>query len=197
MTTPQPNRSIPPHAKKVYQGNIFSVWEWEQKLYDGTTAIFEATARPDYATVIGVLPDKQILLAYDEQPDRSGVLTTAGGRVEEGESPEDAARREFLEETGYSIGTLVPFFNYQPSIKTNFWTHMFIGRDLQKTTEPSLDPGERVSLRTFSFDDFIRLGNSDSTDISGPIRDWMLRIKLLEAQIDPKKEETLHKLLYG
>ncbi len=190
-------RRIPENAKKVFQGKIFSIWQWEQKLYDGSTAIFESLARPDYATVIGVSPDQLILLAHDEQPDREPVLTTAGGRIEEGELPEEAARREFLEETGYSIGKIIPYFTYQPSQKANFFAHMFIGRDLVKTAKPALDAGERIELRTFSFEEFLRLGNSDSADIGGPVRDWMLRIKLLETQTNPKKKEKLRALLYG
>lgn len=187
---------IPSNAKKVFQGTIFAVWQWNQKLYDGTTGVFEGLSRPDYGTVVGVLPDRSILLVFDEQPDREGVLTTAGGRVEEGESSEEGARREFLEETGYEIGMMKPFFQYRPSEKTEYNVHMFIGRDLVKKSEPALDPGEKVELRTFSFDEFLRLGNSDSTDIGGPVRDWMLRMKLLEAQVDKRKRDELQSLLY-
>lgn len=188
---------IPDHAKKVFQGKIFAVWQWEQELYDGTTGIFEGLSRSAYGTVVGVLPDDSILLVYDEQPDRRGVLTSAGGRVEEGETAEEGATREFREETGYEIGTLVPFFTYKPSEKTDYFVHMFVGRDLTKIGEPALDPGERVELRTFSFEDFLRLGNSDSTDIGGPVRDWMLRMNLLEAQVDKSKRDKLQSLLYG
>ncbi|MGH9858248.1 MAG: NUDIX hydrolase [Acidobacteriota bacterium] len=196
MLSTAPSRNIPPHAKKAYQGKIFSIWQWEQELYDGSAAIFESIGRSDYATVIGVLPDQTILLVWDEQPDRKPVLTTAGGRVEAGESPEEAARREFREETGYTIGTLVHLFTYQPSQKAQFSTHMFVGRQLRQKADPQLDPGERIEFRIFSFEEFLRLGQSDSADIGGPVRDWMLRIVLLEAQVDPKKKERLHRLLY-
>ena len=187
---------VPTQAKKVFQGTIFTIWQWEQELYNGTTKTFEMLSRPDYGTVIGVLPDKTILLTYDEQPHRQGVLTTAGGRIENGESPEEGARREFLEETGYTIGTLLPYFAYSPSEKSHYTVHMYIGRNLTKTHEPMLDPGERVEIKTFSFEDFLQLGNSSSTAIGGPVRDWMLRITLLEAQVDKSKRQALYNLLY-
>lgn len=187
---------IPVSAKKVFQGHIFAAWQWKQKLYNGTTGTFEMISRPDYGTVIGVLPNNQVLLTQDEQPHRPAVLTTAGGKIEEGESPEEGARREFLEETGYSIGTLTPYFKYSPSEKAQYTVHMFIGRNLKNTGQATPEPGEKVEIRIFSFDDFVRLGNSDSTDIGGPVRDWMLRMKLLEAQIDKHKRDGLYSLLY-
>src|SRR5215467_9321922 len=32
---------IPEHAERVFQGKIFDVYQWPQKLYDGSTATFE------------------------------------------------------------------------------------------------------------------------------------------------------------
>src|SRR5258708_7335821 len=89
------------NSKKVFQGEIFSVWQWEQEMFDGSKKTFERITRNDAASMIGVLPDKKIVLVWDQQPDRSGVLTPAGGGIEEGESPEEGAKREFREETGY------------------------------------------------------------------------------------------------
>lgn len=188
--------SIPKHAKKMFEGKIFTVWQWEQEVYDGSIHIFEGMERPDYGTSVGVLPNGKILLAIDEQPDRQPVLTTMGGRLEKGETPEEGAKREFREESGYEVGTLKPFFSYNPSWKVRFMTHMFIARDLKKVGDPQLDAGEKIELREYSFEDFLRLGQEDSQDFGGPIRDWMLRIKLLEAQLDKNKRDQLYSLLY-
>lgn len=165
-------------------------------MYDGSTSVFEALSRPDYGTAIGILPDGKILLAWDAQPDREPLLTSIGGRIEATETPEQGTKREFLEETGYRVGKLVPFFVYSPSWKTRYAVHMFVARDLTKTQEPMLDAGEKIELRMFSFDDFLRLGSETSKDLGGPVRDWMLRVKLLEAQIDKKKRGELYNVLY-
>lgn len=187
---------FPKGARKAFQGELFSIWQWDQKMYDGSTKVFEGIDRSDYGTAIGVLPDGNILVALDTQPDRGPVLTSIGGRFEEDESPEEATRREFREETGYEAGRLLPFFTYNPSFKVRFTTHMFIARDLAKVGEPQLDAGEKIELKTYSFDDFLQLGKEDSQDLGGPIRDWMLRIKLLEASLDKSKRDTLYSLLY-
>src|SRR3989344_5182152 len=114
--------------KKVFQGKIFSVWQWDQKRYDGTTKTFERVERVDAGSVIGVLPDKRIMLVWDEQPHREGCLTPAGGRVEEGENPEMAAARELREETGYEAESLTPWYTTKPYGKVKFSIHCFIGK---------------------------------------------------------------------
>lgn len=185
------HRYIPKHAKKVFQGKIFSVWQWEQKLYDGSSTIFEHISRFDTVHTVGVMDDKRILLTWDSQPDREPVLTPAGGKIERGESPERAAMREFEEETGYRISKLVPWHTYYPSSKSDWAVHAFIGHQLKKIGDPHLDPGEQIELRFYSFDEFLHLGSNPD------LRDKMLRIILLEAQLDPKKKKNLRNLLYG
>ena len=112
---------IPQHAKKVFQGEIFGVWQWDQELYDGSSTTFEAVKRSSTSHTVGVLPNGQVLLVEDEQPHRQPVITPPGGMIDPGETPDEAARREFLEETGYRIGTLVPWHSYNPSVKSE-WT---------------------------------------------------------------------------
>ena len=184
-------RPIPSHAKPVHKGRIFTVWEWEQELFDGSKTIFEGLTRPDSVFVVGVLPNNNIVLVRDEQPHRESVLTPSGGRMEEGEDPAEAAKREFLEETGYSIGTIDHWFSYQPSDKVRNVVHFFVGRDLTKDHAPNPDAGERIEVEEYSFDDFVALGQNEE------LRDTYLRIILLEAQLDPTKKEALRKKLYG
>lgn len=38
---PVSRQPIPDHAKCVFKGVIFDVYQWEQKLYNGTTTTFE------------------------------------------------------------------------------------------------------------------------------------------------------------
>ncbi len=177
--------------KKVFQGDIFSVWQWEQELYDGSKKVFEKVKRSDSAGVIGILPDKRIVLVWDEQPGREGVLTCAGGQVDEGEDPITAAGREFLEETGYRANLLTPWLIWQPAGKVVFTVHLFIGKNIEKISEPQNDAGERTEVRLFTFDEFLALGQDET------LRDMRIRITLLEAQLDPKKKEELYNALYG
>lgn len=191
MAGSEKSKPMPPEAKRVFKGKIFEVWQWQQKCYDGTFSTFERLRRRDYAYVIGVLPDKRIMLVKDEQPDRHEVLTPAGGGVEDGEDPKDAAAREFLEETGYQPAELVFWHSYSPNSKVEMKTFAFIGRGIEKVREPELEGGERVTPVFYTFEEFVKLGQNPE------LRDWLLRIKLLEAQIDPEAKANLKEMIYG
>lgn len=182
---------IPAHAKKVFQGKIFTVWQWEQKLFDGSTKTFEMIARPDAAYVLPVLEDTSLLLVIDEQPHREPVITLPRGRVEPGETAAQGAERELLEETGYKVRELVPWHAYRPWGKVSWTIHMFIGHGAYAAGAPQNEAGEKITLRPTSFEEFIELG------ITGKLQDPILQIMTLQARLDPEKMKSLRQLLYG
>lgn len=183
-------KPIPPTAKQVFAGKKYSVWQWEEELFDGSRGLWEGVRRNHTAHTIGVLPDERILLTEDEQPGRSSVITPAGGQVDAGEEPAAAARREFMEETGYDIGTLIPWHYYRASTNMDWFIYAYVGRDLEKVAEPDLEAGEKVTIKTFTFDEFLQLGRTPK------LRDRILRTILLEALLDPDKKAALKKILY-
>ena len=58
---------IPDNAKLVFKGVIFDVYQWQQELFDGSQATFEALKRPGTVQVIPTVGDR-VLLSYEEQP---------------------------------------------------------------------------------------------------------------------------------
>ncbi len=149
-------KPIPPQATMVFKGKIFEVWQWEQELFDGTTATFERLRRPNTAQVIAVVDDK-ILIVDQEQPDSIHFTSIPGGRCDEGEDPLLAAKRELLEETGYSSDDWVLFREENPVGKIEWTIYTYVARNCRKVREPELDAGERMSSRLVSFDEFIAL----------------------------------------
>ena len=190
-----PNRgyrkaNLPDGAKRVFEGKIFDVYQWEQKLYDGSTAIFEKLTRPDTIAVIPVLSDQKILLIEDSQPHRQTVLTVPTGRIEEGETPEQAARRELLEETGYAVESLELLSEEKPVGKIDWVIYWFVGRGARKTQEPKPDAGEKISPRIVSFEEFISGNAQEGTHKE-------LAAFILEAKGDSKKLAELKKKIVG
>jgi len=186
-----PTKNIPDTAMKVFTGNLYDVYQWQQELYDGTTGLFEAVDRADTVRVIGVTPDDSIIVVEDEQPHRDAVITLPGGRIDPGESPQEAAPREFLEETGYKVNTLTRWHEYDRQGNVNYTVHAFIGQNLEKVADQALEPGERITVNEYSFDEFLNLGTNPD------FRDTIVRVILLEALCNPEKKKALYTELYA
>lgn len=154
---PLSKQPIPEYAKKVFAGKIFYVYQWDQELYDGSSATFEKLKRPDSTVVYPVLPDGRILLLKQEQPGRELFISTAGGRVDEGEEILAAAKRELLEETGYEAEEWVLWDAQHPTSKIDWVIYTFIAKGLKKVADLNLDSGEKIELLPVSFDEFLEI----------------------------------------
>jgi len=154
-----PDHQLPPNAKLVFKGVIFDVWQWEQKMFDGSTATFERLRRPDTAQVIPVVGDK-ILLQVQQQPNRLQPFPSLpGGRFDEGEEPLAAAKRELLEETGYVSDDWVLWRELRPVNKIIWTVHSFIAHNCRYQQPPHLDAGERIENKLVSFDELLALAD--------------------------------------
>lgn len=146
---------IPSEAKRVFQGEIFDVYQWEQKMFDGSTETFEMLKRPDTVQVIPVVGNK-IFLTYEEQPRHKRGVGLFGGRVDDGEEPLAAAKRELLEEAGLASEDWELWRRYEPYHKIEWTVYYFIARNCVKTREPKLDAGEKIDVRPVSFEEFVK-----------------------------------------
>lgn len=149
-------KKIPDNAKKVFEGVIFDVYHWEQELFDGSTATFEAVKRIDTNSVVTVI-DNKILITREEQPSKPPFLGLPGGRIERGEDALSAAKRELLEETGYEAKEWVHWFTEDSSktSKIEWNTFYFIAKSSTKKSEPNLDGGEKIEVELITFEQFI------------------------------------------
>lgn len=185
---PKSNQLMPGHAKKVFEGVIFDVYQWEQELYDGSKATYERLKRPDSVIVYAVLPDGKILIADQEQPGRDPFIGAIGGQVDPGEDILDAAKRELLEETGYEASSYFLWSAKQLASKIDWVIYTFIAKGLRRVGDQRLDSGERISLKAVTFDELVTIAVADN------FREKEMCNSFIEAKHDQVKREELRKL---
>ncbi len=186
---PKSKQPLPNNAKKVFTGIIFDVYQYEVDGYDGTKKTFEKLKRPDTVMILPVTQDKKIILSVQEQPGKSPFVGTVGGRVDGGEEILEAAKRELLEETGYQAEDWVLFDSTQPVSKIEWSVYLFIAKGCKKVAEQYLDGAEKIDLKLVTFDEMVDMILADQ------FGDIELKIKFLEAKLDPKKMEVIKNLM--
>jgi ADP-ribose pyrophosphatase len=150
---------LPQEAKRVFKGKIFDVYQWDQRMFDGTYETFEMLKRPNTIEVIAIKGDK-ILLSKQSQPNKHDYYSLFGGRAEEGEEPLATAQRELLEESGYTSNEWEFWQRYDPIHKIEWEIFIFIARNCKKMQDPTLDAGEKIETVTCSFEEFIEITTS-------------------------------------
>ncbi|HEY0128662.1 MAG TPA: NUDIX hydrolase [Rubrobacteraceae bacterium] len=102
--------------------------------------------RPDAAIIFPLTGEGEAVLVRQYRPPLERMeLGLPAGLVDEGEKPEAAARRELLEETGYSGGEWEPLgaLASSPSLKDN-WAYLFLARGVEEMAPPDPDEHELV-----------------------------------------------------
>lgn len=113
----------------------------------GKQSDFILLQAPDWVTVLPVLKkdDKNYFLMVRQWRHGQKAVSTEfpGGVIDKGETPEEAARRELLEETGCKTENLVylGWQNPNSAFMTNK-THFFAATDLNLTNQQNLDETE-------------------------------------------------------
>jgi ADP-ribose pyrophosphatase len=146
---------IPDNAIKVHKGVIYDVYNWEQRLFDGTTKIFEGIKRRPAVQIFASTTDGIILLE-EEQPGQEPYLSVPGGNVESDDIL-SCAKRELLEETGLSSDDWILWKKIGLGLNIEFDTYYYIARNCQKTSQQSLDKGsERVNVNVLPLQEFLK-----------------------------------------
>ena len=115
---------------------------------DGSHTAHEVVRGPDAAGMVVLHPDRGILMIWRHRfmPDTWG-WEIPGGAIDDGESPDEAARREFYEETGWSVrGDTRLLSRHHPSVGlVNQTFSIFLGHEAEHVGEPP-DANEAVRV---------------------------------------------------
>lgn len=152
---------IPKEAKKVFVGKIFDIYQWNQKLYDGSYKVFEKLRRSSSTSIVAISEGK-LLVQEQEQPTLPLFISTPGGCVDPGEEPVDCAKRELLEECGYSSNHWELWFVDNPLQKIDWNIYYYIAIDCRKVKDQELDNGEKISNKLVTINELFELSLRDN-----------------------------------
>jgi 8-oxo-dGTP pyrophosphatase MutT (NUDIX family) len=117
---------------------------------------------PDWVNVVALTPERRVIVVRQFRFGTAAITTEIpGGVIDEGESSEQAARRELREECGYTaprwsyLGAVEP----NPAFHTNL-CHHWLAEDAVRTHGQELDSGEDIAIDALGLDEVRELVRS-------------------------------------
>jgi len=138
-------------SKVVYEGNLLTVYCDKVELPNGKEAGREFIRHPGAVAVVPVTPEGNIVLVRQYRyPVGKVMLEVPAGKLDKGEHPDDCARRELEEETGYVAHKIKRLSSiYTTPGFTDEVIHLYIAEQLTLATQrPDEDEFLEVEVYT-------------------------------------------------
>ena len=162
---------------RIYQGRVVGLRVDTVRLPHGGASQREIVEHGASVVLVPIDPQGRVLMVrqYRKPIERSLLELPAGG-IDPGESPEEAARRELQEETGYLPGKLEPLGGFYASPDfCEEYLHLFLATELTPSARPP-DDDENIELVPVTWDqvaEFLESGAiCDAKSIVGLLRVW-------------------------
>ncbi len=138
-------------AEELLKTVVCSVTKRHNTSSDGTEGDYIIMNAPDWVIVIAELNDNFLMVKQWRHGEAGLSIEFPGGVIDKGENPEQAARRELEEETGYKAGKLTKLgsVNPNPALFSNH-VHFYLAEDLQATGKQCLDEDEFINCMELS-----------------------------------------------
>ncbi len=164
-------------TREIYRNPWMRLREDIAELPDGRSTLYGVC---EFGVAVGVLPfitDNEVVMVrqyrYVQGENHRWEMPTGG--VHPGESLEEAAQRELMEEIGYRVGSLTHINTFYSSKSVCDETcHLYIGRDLMMARAVP-DHTEFLEVEVMPFEEVLR------QVLAGEIRDAMTVIAVLVA----------------
>lgn len=142
----------------LHRGRVFDFTLETITLENDETVTLEVIRHPGAAAIVAMTDTGALLLLRQYRHAVGGTIwEIPAGTLNDGESPEDCARRELIEETGYAartwkrLGEITPVPGYSDER-----IHLFLATDLSPDRQ-RLDRDELIQVRSVSVKDALAM----------------------------------------
>jgi ADP-ribose pyrophosphatase len=148
----------------------------------GTEHDFHIIESREWVNIIPITADHQVVMVRQyRHGSRTVTLEIPGGLADSGDTPEEAAARELLEETGYQANrwTKIGTTNPNPAIFNNR-CHTFLAQNIQKVSDLIPDQTEDIEvvlLSLMNIPELIRTGKIDHAIVIAAFFMYFLQIE--------------------
>lgn len=139
-------------TQPIFEGKIISLQVDTVRLPNGKTATREIVKHPGAVAVLALVDDKMLVVEQYRKPLERNQIEIPAGKLDAGEDPLEAAKRELEEETGYSCDTmkLVCSFYTSPGF-ANEIIHLYVAEQLIKG-DAHLDEDEFLDVESITLE---------------------------------------------
>jgi len=143
-------------SKLLHKGRHFNFKTDEIQLSSGKTTTHDIVDHPGAVAIVPILDDGRILLVKQYRyTTGKELLEIPAGTLEKGEAPDNCARRELKEETGYTAGSMKKILAmYMAPGYSNEVIHLYFATAL-KAGESHAEEDEDISLEVYSADELL------------------------------------------
>jgi 8-oxo-dGTP pyrophosphatase MutT (NUDIX family) len=118
---------------------------------------FHRFETPNWVAVIAITPNHEVVVVEQYRHGLGEVSRELpAGVIDPGETPEQAAHRELLEETGYETRTLIPLFEVCPEPqRSTARAHFFVAKDVTYSGRAHPEPSEVLEVRLLPLEELL------------------------------------------
>jgi len=123
-------------SKELYKGRVVQVRIDTVSLPNGRTRMREIVVHPGAVAIVPLINERVLLVEQYRKAIERKTLEIPAGTLEEDESPEECAKRELIEETGFNASHWDKLTSYYPAPGySSEIIHIFKAKGLKKVSD--------------------------------------------------------------